>query len=65
MLIKKQQSLFKTLTKKKLIGNNAEDLACKFLQDKGLKLITSNFSTRTGEVDLIMKDRGVTYDKDN
>lgn len=60
MLIKKQQSLFKTLTKKKLIGDNAEDLACKFLQDKGLKLITSNFSTRTGEVDLIMKDNDET-----
>lgn len=44
------------LTKKKLIGNNAENLACDFLQSKGLTLITSNFSTRAGEVDLIMKD---------
>ena len=44
------------LTFRKRIGNKAEDQACKYLKSEGLSLITSNFSTKAGEVDLIMKD---------
>jgi len=37
-------------------GNAAEDLACVFLQKKGLKLIERNFRCAFGEIDLIMQD---------
>jgi len=50
-----QQSLFSKLTQRKIKGNKAEDQACQFLQDKGLKLKQRNFSTKLGEVDLIMQ----------
>ena len=52
-----QQSLFAKLTQRKIKGNRAEDQACQFLQDKGLKLKQRNFSTKLGEVDLIMQDK--------
>lgn len=44
------------LTQRKIIGNKAEDQACAYLLSKGLKLIVRNFSTKAGEVDLIMQD---------
>lgn len=37
-------------------GQQAEELACCFLQEKGLKLLTRNYHTRHGEIDLIMRD---------
>lgn len=37
-------------------GNAAEELACAFLQKKGLKLIERNFRCTYGEIDLIMQD---------
>jgi len=37
-------------------GNNAENLACIFLQKKGLKLVERNFRCAYGEIDLIMQD---------
>ena len=46
----------KSLTSRKKQGNKAEDLAFKFLNKKGLKLLEKNFSTKAGEVDLIMQD---------
>jgi len=51
-----QRSLFAKLTSRKRQGNKAEDLACQYLLKNGLTLITKNFSTRAGEVDLIMND---------
>jgi putative endonuclease len=39
------------------IGSYGEDLARKFLEKKGFKLIEKNFKTpRWGEIDLVMKD---------
>ena len=52
-----QHSLFAKLTQRKIKGNKAEDQACQFLQDKGLKLKQRNFSIKLGEVDLIMQDK--------
>jgi len=61
----KQLSLFKKLkaaapklklTAKKASGNKAEQRACDFLQNKNLIIIEKNFSTKAGEVDLIMQD---------
>ncbi|MEE9352770.1 MAG: YraN family protein [Thiotrichaceae bacterium] len=40
----------------KQIGDKAEQIACDYLQKKGLTLITSNFTSRFGEIDLIMQD---------
>lgn len=51
-----QSSLFAKLTHRKSKGNKAETQACAYLQAKGLKLITKNFSTKSGEIDLIMDD---------
>ena len=61
---KKQLSLFTSfsknlsekLTSRKRIGNEAEQQACKHLQSQGLILLDKNFSTKAGEVDLIMRD---------
>ena len=40
----------------KMIGDQAETLACNFLQQHGLTLITRNFHCRRGEIDLVMRD---------
>ena len=37
-------------------GAYTESLACRYLESKGLKLIEKNFSSRRGEIDLIMQD---------
>ena len=49
-------NLSKKLTSRKKAGNDAEQQACKYLQSQGLTLIEKNFSTKAGEVDLIMND---------
>jgi putative endonuclease len=38
------------------IGNLAEDLAARFLQQNGLKILIRNFLCRGGEIDLICQD---------
>lgn len=38
-------------------GIDAEAAAAIFLQNKGLKLLTKNYKTAFGEIDLIMQDR--------
>lgn len=42
------------------IGKQAEHLACQHLQKSGLSLLTANFRSRHGEIDLIMRDRDTT-----
>ncbi len=37
-------------------GRAAEDLACRYLEARGLKLIAANYRCRYGELDLIMRD---------
>ena len=39
-----------------IVGNHAENLALKYLQIKGFRLIQCNFSCRHGEIDLVMQD---------
>jgi len=41
---------------RKKLGNLAEQRACQFLQAQGLELITQNYRTKCGEIDLIMRD---------
>ena len=38
------------------IGDYAEMLACQYLQQQGLSLVTNNYSSRYGEIDLILLD---------
>lgn len=47
----------KPLTQKKQSGNQAEQLARSHLEKQGLNFCTSNFQCKTGEIDLIMKER--------
>lgn len=37
-------------------GQYTENLACRFLEEKGCKLIEKNFNCKVGEIDLIMQD---------
>ncbi|MAB97856.1 MAG: YraN family protein [Pseudomonadaceae bacterium] len=41
---------------KQSTGKDAEALACDFLKQQGLRLITQNWSCRRGELDLVMLD---------
>ena len=38
------------------LGTIAEEKACAFLEARGLRLITRNYRSRMGEIDLIMQD---------
>ena len=46
----------KLLADRKLLGRWGEKRCEKFLKAKGLKILTRNFSCKTGEIDLIMVD---------
>ena len=37
-------------------GQFTENLACRYLENKGLNLIEKNFNCKVGEIDLIMQD---------
>ena len=39
------------------VGAAAEQVACDFLNDRGLKTVARNFRCRLGEIDLIMRHR--------
>lgn len=41
------------------IGQDAEQCACDYLQQQGLKLVTKNFRCKLGEIDLVMHDANV------
>lgn len=41
-----------------LLGSKGEDIAAKFLKDKGYKILSKNFKTSIGEIDIIAEDKG-------
>lgn len=43
---------------RKNIGELGEAAAQKYLQEKGYKIIAQNYTSRTGEIDLIAKEKG-------
>ncbi len=45
---------------KRELGYFFEQAAIKYLENKNFQLIENNFNTRTGEIDLIMKDQDFT-----
>ncbi len=44
------------MNNKSQIGKIGEDIACKYLQDKGYTIIERNFRKKWGELDIIAKD---------
>ena len=46
----------KTIDNKRQTGKNYEELAIKYLQDKGYFIIEKNFQVRQGEIDIIARD---------
>jgi len=42
----------------RLTGAEAETVACRHLEDSGLKLVTRNYRCPRGEIDLVMDDDG-------
>ena len=40
-------------------GKESEQLAAQFLKKKGYKILETNYKTKTGEIDIIAKHRGV------
>ena len=45
-----------TAESSKAIGDQAEDQAARFLEQRGLKIVVRNFRCRGGEIDLICRD---------
>ena len=41
------------ISEKRKIGNYGEDLACRFLKDKGLKIRNRNYLEKWGELDIV------------
>ncbi|MFA5625891.1 MAG: YraN family protein [Thiohalomonadaceae bacterium] len=42
------------------LGQDAEQMACAYLQERGLTLIQRNYHSRRGELDLVMRDGDTT-----
>ena len=53
---KNKVAFLRKLTPKRQKGNQAEDSALDYLKKRGLTLLERNFTTKAGEVDLIMRE---------
>lgn len=42
---------------KRLLGSRGEDVAARYLKEKGFKILVRNFKTPLGEIDIIAEDR--------
>lgn len=40
-----------------MIGSQAEELACRYLENKNYQILERNFTCRSGEIDIIALDR--------
>lgn len=40
------------------IGRKGEDVAAKYLETRGYKIVDKNFRTRFGEIDIVARDKG-------
>ncbi|MCS6860119.1 MAG: YraN family protein [Abditibacteriales bacterium] len=47
----------KTAVDRKQRGQAAEDVAARFLQSQGYRILTRNWRTRSGELDIVAEDR--------
>ncbi len=48
-------------TQKQKIGRLGEDIATKYLQNKGFAIICQNYRKKCGEIDIIAKKGGITH----
>lgn len=48
------------MTSSQILGRKAESSALRYLQRQGLELIARNYTTRYGELDLVMRDQTTT-----
>lgn len=46
---------------KQSLGKKGEELALKYFQERGYRLIKKNFRSRAGEIDLILEKEGVIF----
>ncbi len=49
----------KAAVNKREIGSAGEDVACRFLEEKGMRIIERNFRCRSGEIDVIAAEKDV------
>src|SRR3989344_1275749 len=48
-------------TEKKKVGNLGENLACRFLEERGFKIIERNHRKKWGELDIIAEKEGILH----
>lgn len=46
----------KSNLEKKRLGRLGEDIACRYLEEKGFRIIARNYTVRGGEIDLVATD---------
>lgn len=49
------------ITRKREIGNKGEEIACKYLIDRGFVIIDRNYLMKCGELDIIAKKEGKVH----
>ncbi len=48
-------------TQKQILGNLGEDIACKYLENKGFIVTKRNYLKKCGEIDIIAKNNGLIH----
>lgn len=48
-------------TQKQSVGNTGENIACKFLEKRGFRIVERNYRKKWGEIDIIAEKDGVLH----
>ncbi len=49
------------VNQKAFIGRTGEDIACKFLENKGFSVVARNYRKIWGEIDIIAENKGIRH----